>query len=313
MAEENEKRGRNRKVGVLIGLVALLFIINLVQLFFYKKSYDKNVDQELTIEEQTANIDALRFSLDSLDQELQDAIDRANALADDTVQLHAMLREVRAEKERLANRNKSLEYKANQYDNMKRQVAEWKRRLDVANTKIDSLERLSEELFAENTGLKEEKQKLKEDVDSLSTEAQTLEKKVTVGQQLKTSNVKVLALNKRGKRKYDEELKSRWIDKLKVEYEIADNPIAETGNREIYVRIIGPEGDVLKDLAAGGGSFEADGKDMFYTQKKDFMFDNSSAPEAVIWEPEDKLEDGTYKIEFYTDSYKMGEKVFVVD
>ena len=310
--ENNQNNKSNNRLGILIGFIVLLLLINAAWFYFYNEKQGVVEEQTMTIAEQDSTIDLQTSQLDSLESELTNTLEQVRNLEGDTTELKKMLADIRADKERLQSQVNAYKWKASQYSKMKTQVALYKKQLAEAKTTIDSLEKANKELFAENTGLKEDKQNLKKNIDSLNSENTDLSSKVETAKRLKIGDIRIAAINRWGNLKIDEELRSRWVKKLRIDYKIAENKLAEAGNREIFLRIVNPDGEVLKDLATGGGSFEANGKDMFYTMKDDFMYDGNSDPEPFIYEPEDKIEDGDYMVEIYANGNLMGKKKFTV-
>ena len=63
---------------------------------------------------------------------------------------------------------------------------------------------------------------------------------------------------KRGGKKEVETSKARRADMLRVVFDIDENRIAESGNKEIFLRITSPDGRLLSNAAYGSGVTTAD-------------------------------------------------------
>ena len=141
--------------------------------------------------------------------------------------------------------------------------------------KIAKLEALNEELLSENTNLKSEKNELNDSISRLKNNREELEGKVEMASRLKAENIKIIAINSRGREREDKEFKPRHIEKLKIQFNLAENSVAQPEGKDIIVRVINPLGNALFDVATGSGSFMINGKEMFYTAKQEILFDNT--------------------------------------
>ena len=78
------------------------------------------------------------------------------------------------------------------------------------------------------------------------------------------------------------------------------------------IRIVGPDDNVLFDVASGSGTFMFDGKEEFYTAKQEILFDNTRQKLAFDYDKGSEYVPGAYHLQVYTDDYLMGEKEFMV-
>ena len=138
-----------------------------------------------------------------------------------------------------------------------------------------------------------------------------LSEKVQIASRLEIENIKVAALNQKGKAKEDE-FRARQIDKLKVDFNIVKNDVAPVSGKEILMRVIDDNDNVLFDVARGSGTFVLDGKETFYTAKQEILFDNTQQPVSFLYDKGSEYLPGRYVMEVYTDGYLMGSKSFRV-
>ncbi|NJO03541.1 MAG: hypothetical protein HC880_19340, partial [Bacteroidia bacterium] len=131
---------------------------------------------------------------------------------------------------------------------------------------------------------------------------------------LRAEDITIKAYNKRDKQESRNTFKGKNIDKLTVAFSLAKNNIAEPGNREIYLRLIEPQGTVLFNAAAGSGQFELDGQEAKFTQKTQVIYSNSATPVQIVYDrPGDyDFKTGKYTVELYADGKQIGYKVFDV-
>jgi hypothetical protein len=165
--------------------------------------------------------------------------------------------------------------------------------------------------LTENTSLKTEKNQLGDSINRLSQSKDELATKVSIASQLKAENVRIVGLNDRGKER-ESPFKSRQVGKLKVEFNIAENKVAPIEGKKIMIRIVDENGQVLFDVNRGSGTFLVNGKEEFYTEAQEVLFDNTRQKLSFLYDKGSEYASGTYQLEVYTDDYLMGSAQFVV-
>ncbi|GJM30981.1 MAG: hypothetical protein DHS20C17_36160 [Cyclobacteriaceae bacterium] len=128
---------------------------------------------------------------------------------------------------------------------------------------------------------------------------------------MKAENIKISAVNKRGREKEDE-FKNRQIESLKVGFNLAENSVAPIEGKDIRIRIIEPEGNVLFDVARGSGTFMIRGREEFYTSTQDILFDNTRQQITFLYEKGSDFILGDHTVEIYADEDLIGSKSFTV-
>ena len=99
---------------------------------------------------------------------------------------------------------------------------------------------------------------------------------------------------------------------MKVEFNIAENKVAPIEGKKIMIRIVDENGQVLFDVNRGSGTFLLNGKEEFYTEAQEVLFDNTRQKLSFLYDKGSEYASGTYKLEVYTDDYLMGSGQFVV-
>ena len=82
--------------------------------------------------------------------------------------------------------------------------------------------------------------------------------------------------------------------------------------KNILIRIVDGNDQVIFDVARGSGTFMLGGKEEFYTANQEILFDNTRQQLAFEYEKGTEYESGLYTLEVYTDDYRMGSGQFVV-
>ncbi|HNH21370.1 MAG TPA: hypothetical protein PLY26_04450, partial [Ferruginibacter sp.] len=119
------------------------------------------------------------------------------------------------------------------------------------NEKITSLEQDVARLTMENQSLNndkvvltQEKEKLTQDLATTTTVKQELEKKVDVASTLNASNIVITPINVKSNGKEKVSTTAKRVDKFVVSFDVM-NRIAQTGKTDIYVLVIGPDGQAI--------------------------------------------------------------------
>lgn len=167
-----------------------------------------------------------------------------------------------------------------------------------------------EDLKKQNAHLTTERDVLKSTVDSVSTKASDLEKenevlasKVQAAAALKTGTVSVGAITVKSSGKENKATRASSADKLRINFSVVNNSVAEKGLHDVYVRIIDPSGNLI--ISNNGGMFSADGEELQYTYKTAIEFANDGKAYSIDWSHAD-FKKGTYSIILYADGYTMG-------
>jgi predicted RNase H-like nuclease (RuvC/YqgF family) len=169
-----------------------------------------------------------------------------------------------------------------------------------------------EELKKENAALTTERDSLITTVSSVNAKATELEKqnedlntKVKTAAAIKVGNMSIVPLRVRNSGKETDVSRANAAKKLRVNFTVADNAIAEHGMHDIYIRIIDPNGNLM--ISDNSALFTADGEELQYTYKTAIEFANDGKVYTVDWTNPNKFEKGMYTVVLYSDGYTMGK------
>ncbi len=296
-----EKTGSKNKV--IIGILGALLLTSLFFIWNGMQNQDKlEAENEITREE----LVEASSQLEKISIELDEKIAEIEALGGDVSELEQAKEELEKEKEAL---RKSSNYKVSR---LREKVKGYESLLKAKDVEIDRLKQLSDSLFVENTDLKVQQNEMQDAISSLEVDKGKLEEKVSFASRLKAQNIRIYAVNKRGKEREGPVLRSRQIEKLKVTFSLAENNVAPIEGKEIVIRVIDQDGKVIFDVAKGSGTFMYNGKEEFFTAKQDILFDNSKQNLTYFYEKSSEFSAGKYTMEAYTDGYLLGLKSFTV-
>ena len=294
---ETEKKQRDWKP-IIITIIIVVIVMQAVNILF-KVSSDKKYNAE---------IETARDTIAILQNDLKQRAIEIEKLGGNITDLNEAIQQLEEEKKTLVTRG---EYNAKQMTSLRDKVEGYRELLVMKDQEIEHLKQMNEQLLTENTTLKTTTNELTAALSQEKQNSEVLQSKVAVAQRLKAENIKVFAVNSRGKIR-ESEFKARFIDKIRVNFNIGDNPIAPIEGKDIMIRIIGPNDNVLFDVEKGGGTLILDGKEVFFTLKQHILFDNTQQKLLYDYEKGSEFEPGRYVVKIYTDDYEMGEQAFLI-
>jgi len=133
--------------------------------------------------------------------------------------------------------------------------------IESLNGQIESMQvevaRLTQEnqvLSNDKVVLTGEKEKLTADLTSTTEVKQALEKTVDVASTLNASNITITPIKVKNNGKEKVSTVAKRVDKLMVSFDV-DNRIAHPGLTDVYVLVIGPDGQPVSTDTVGSGTF----------------------------------------------------------
>ncbi|MCO5937012.1 hypothetical protein NAF17_15820 [Mucilaginibacter sp. RB4R14] len=169
-----------------------------------------------------------------------------------------------------------------------------------------------EELKKENSTLATERDTLKTNLATVSQKATALEQKnqeldtkVKVASAIKVATVDVVAYKVKNSGKESDVTKAKQAQKIKINFTVATNAVAEKGLHDVYVRIIDPTGNLI--IQNDSGTFNADSQDLQFTYKTSIDFRDDGSGYTIDWINPSPFQKGTYTVLLYADGYSMGK------
>ena len=167
---------------------------------------------------------------------------------------------------------------------------------------IDSLNRLNQNLTAENTRVKGQYAEATRQIEGLNADKQSLSEKVAIAAQLDATGISLTAKNKRGK--VTKSLKK--CKTLQVNFSIAKNVTAQSGMKTIYVRITSPTVSELTNF----GTFNYENRSLQYSMKRDIEYTGNETAVTTYWNVNEFLSNGTYNVSIFADGNMIGSRNF---
>jgi len=123
------------------------------------------------------------------------------------------------------------------------------------------------------------------------------------GSALNLSKFNIDAVKERKSGKLVSTSRAKATDKFKVCFTVADNVIADAGDREFFIEVLDPQGNTL------GESFSKsmdNGASITYSKGTSFYFENSSLDVCdYINKPAADFQKGNYMVNVYDDGLKL--------
>jgi len=286
MTETKSNNGLKVIAG-LLGVVLLGTIIYTVSLY---------QDKQKTTTALTQERDLVVEDLNSLKSEYDKAILESNATNEELVdardKIAKYLDSVRTMKADITSLSK-----------YRRQVSVLKKEREQLLKAVDSL-KTSNSLLAmqrDSTFVELEKQTVFN--DSLVVQNTQLANAVERGSALNLSKFSVDAVKERKNGKLVSTSRARSTDKFKVCFTIADNVIAEAGDREFFMEVLDPQGNVLGDSFSASNE---DGGTVNYSKGTTFYYENKALDVCdYISKPASDFQKGNYMVNVYDDKLKL--------
>lgn len=169
---------------------------------------------------------------------------------------------------------------------------------------IDSLNRLNEQLRAENRQITDQYQKTTQTLRKVSQEREQLSERVSLAAQLVATNINAKAVNDRGR----EQTRLSRSTQFVVSFTIARNITAEPGERTVYARIMTPDGSVLSKSPSN--TFPYENGNILFSIRRIVEYGGEEIPVTMYWDIEEFLMPGTYKVDIFADGHHIGTHGF---
>lgn len=285
---------------MLYGILGLLVVILAVAIYMF-------LDTRKTLNEVSADLaektEFFRMEKDSLEGELRNIYFRYDTLETNNVELQADMQLQQEKIEKLIAIQKDDAYKIRMY---RKEMETLRTVLRSYIVQIDSLNLQNQELLAENKQLKNTSRRLSSEKEQLEKDKTQLEEIKNLATSLQVSNIKLVLLSKRDK----ETSRIRNATKVRVDFIIRANKVAEAGDKHIYLRIIRPDLVTL-------GSPELEMIDLGEEQlpasaSRVITYENTDLPVSIFWANDGEIVPGEHHVELYSEGELIGSTSFIL-
>lgn len=286
------------KKKILIPLILLLLLLAAgVGYLYYSLDQQKKVNQDM---QELAELDKKEMQ-NEYEQFAQQYSEMKTQINNDSI--IAQLTQEQLRTQQLLKELKEVKANdAREITRLKKELATCRAVIRSYVLEIDSLNRLNENLTAENTRVKGQFEEATRQIESLNTEKSSLSEKVAIAAQLDATGISMSLKDKKGKNTN----KVEKAKNIQINFNIAKNVTASNGIRTLYVRIMTPTGGVLTN----GGTFNYENKSLQYSMKKGIEYTGNETPVSMYWNVAEFLSAGTYKVSVFADGQMIGSRSF---
>lgn len=285
------------KKSLLIAAVAILVIaiIGVTYLLFTEKQTNRELVQEFQLDKEDLENEYTRFAQQYDELKVTVTNDSlAQLLEQEQLKTQRLLEELRTVKSSNAMEIRRL----------KKELATLRNVMRGYVFQIDSLNKLANEQKKVIADVTQKYNRASQQINTLSEEKKTLDKKVTLAAQLDATNIVIEPRNKRGK----VAKKVKDVVKLAISFTIVKNITAENGERTLYIRITKPDNDALTKNASN--TFTYENRTLTYSIKKYIEYDGEEQNVNVFWDVEEFLYAGNYRVDIFEGGNMIGSQKF---
>lgn len=302
---ESRPQKSNAKNAVIGVLSACLLGLGIYTITDKNKTGDQIQQQQTTIAKVSEEKSDIQKNFDA-------SLARLDSMSSQNTELNSKLTASNSQITKLKGEIRSILNKKNA---SAAELAKAKTLIDELNGKITSMEADIARLTEENTNLTNDKVALTKDkevltatLDSTNVIKQDLEKKVDIASTLNASNIVVTPINIKKNGKEDVSTKAKKVDKLLISFDV-DNRIAQSGNTDVYVLVMGPDGKLITPADATASTFTTreEGEKTF-TAKVPVSVEASKRKNIEFgFVPGNTFQKGSYKVQIYQNGFLIGE------
>jgi FlaG/FlaF family flagellin (archaellin) len=298
MTETNNEvpKLQEMKKSVPVGLIAIAIILTgalifLVTMYFNQKNKLTAMNTELTREK------------DSLANELMIMIHSFDTLKTNNDSLNAKLDR---EKQKII---KLLSVNASNIQLIKKYRNEISTMRDIMKSyivQIDSLNTRNKNLVAENVQIRQNYKKVQDTNVELEKVKEELSTKVEIASVIQAKDIVASPLNKKRK----ETTKLNMLDKLRICFTLRENPIAEAGQKEVFMRVLRPDSLVI--TSSSDNIFDFNGKKLIYSASRIADYMNQDIEICIFLDNTGDFIPGNYSVELYLENNIIGQTNFML-
>jgi predicted nuclease with TOPRIM domain len=289
-------------------------------LFFSKNQQE---DKTHLVTEQLADVSSAK---QALQDEYNATLQRLDEMKTQNSSMDSLLNNRNAEIKSLLDEISAIKNKTNasaeELSTARRLISSLQGKLDGYQKQIDELKKANAQLATEKQQVTQQRDQLageksaeQQKNEVLNSEKQNLENKnselsstVSLAKVLHAGNIRIEPIKKQwltGKQVETEKAKRAKL--MRISFDLDDNRVAESGNKDVYIVVYGPDGNAYKT-----GTFNlVDGTQKAYTVIKNIAYTQGKTTKDINleWKPEGKFDAGDYNVEMYHSGYKIGEQV----
>jgi len=291
---------KRTNTGVLAGVIGLLVVVLGIAVYLLidtRKNLGR-VSADLT--EKTT---FFQEEKDSLEKELRNIYFRYDTLETSSLELQAEMKLQQDKIDKLISIQAEDAYKIRMY---RKEMETLRTVLRSYIVQIDSLNMKNQVLMAENKQLKNTERRLTTEKEQLIKDKGQLEEIKALATTLHASDIKLVLLNKRDK----ETNRIRSAEKVRIDFILRANKVAENGDKTLFLRIVRPDQVVLgsPDLEM----IDLGGEQIPASASRVVNYEGTDLPVSIFWTNDGEIVPGEHTVELYSEGNLIGSSAFVL-
>lgn len=302
MAEQNERTSSGKGMR---WMVILLLITNIITLYLV-------ITKQQEIKEIVIKNTDLVVEKDNLTQELNAMLAKYDSVSTDNAEMQAEIAEQKAQIEKLLAEAEKHKGDAWAIHKLKKEAATLRDVMRNYLVTIDSLNSANQRLITEKQQVESELSNKQTENVELSQQNEELSQKVKIGSKLRVVDLVAEGQRVKNSTVHRETDRANRVDKIKTCFTIDRNEVTKPGKKQVFLRIIGPNGEVLSYGQTRDYMFTYDGKEGLFSRKEEILYENEEMDMCLYWDVQNELKEGKYLVEVYAEDYMMGTTSFVL-
>jgi hypothetical protein len=274
-------------ISIILG-VALVFLI-----FIYFDKKHKMVEMETVLTQEK----------DSLANELRHMVVAYDTLKSNNDTLNAGLEKEKKRIVQLLSVNASNVQLIKKY---KSEITTMREIMKSYIVQIDSLNTRNKILSSENTEIRQQMTQVRNTNTELSKVKEDLSTKVEIASVIQAKDIVAVSLNKKRK----ETTRINLLDKLRICFTLRENPLAKSGQKDVYMRVLRPDSLVI--TSSPENLFEYEGKKIIYSASRQVDYMNQDIEMCIFLDNTGDFIIGNYSVELYLENNIIGRTNFML-
>lgn len=306
MSTETKDKRSKRLLFVMI-LALLLLNVGLIYNLVNKKKELETTQTELV--DTTEELNELKEVEEELRLNLESKIGQ-NAQLDSIIQVRNS--ELQAKATRIRTLLNSGKLSKAELEKAKGDISGLRSQIEELKQEIETLSQENQYLKDENYMIQKQVEAEKEKVAEMVEVNTELTKQVEVGSRIFLKSLEIFPMRDAVFGDFKTTDKLSRLEKIDIQYTLANNDLADKGEKMLYFQVITPSKSTLHNNAAGSGTFNFDGGERLYTVKKVVNFQNKNEKGSFSVPKTEGMTAGRYVVNVYSENHKMGTSEFTL-
>lgn len=261
-------------------------------------------ETKTTVQEITLFNEGLESDKDALNQELDEMLEKYDALETDNVELQEDIIEQKEQIEKLKDEIEKNKGNVRLIAKYKKEVGTLRTIMQGYVVTIDSLNTLNQNLRIENTDIKEKLSTSRKEYQRLSDEASNLEGIVKKASKLQARGITFEGIRLRNSGKQAETSRAGRVEIFKVCFTLSANETTKPGAKTLFVEVVGPDGNVVMAQQ----NPDSKGVPAVYSSSREISYENQEMDVCVYANLNgSEAKEGDYAVKIYEAGVLIGE------